>query len=182
MQSIKQTSSRHLIAATISLLCVGVATGAEPAHKAILSGYRDSAAGERLMAADYRAVIEELAPHRFAYWKDAVAASTNLCVAYTMTRAWVSAQSACDEAVRLARLEELGSDLYERQARDQQVALAYSNRAVLDWLQSKRDSAAADMQRAYSLSPQSEFVSQNLALLAGVNTAQVSPRVGNDRS
>jgi hypothetical protein len=182
MSLIKRKSTRAVCAA-VALALTGVAAqAAEPAHKVMLSGYEDSVGGASLMAGDYQAVIAQLAPHGFTFWKDAVAASTNLCVASIMTKSWDGAQRACDEAIKYARLQDLGSDLYQREVRDEQVALAYSNRAVLHWLESQPQSAAADMARAQSLSPQSQFVSQNVARLGAVNTAQAMGVAAANRS
>jgi hypothetical protein len=48
---------------------------------------------------------------------------------------------------------------------DEQVALAYSNRAVLAWLEHRAASAADDMEKARALSPDAAFVAYNLTTL-----------------
>lgn len=44
-------------------------------------------------------------------------------------------------------------------------ALAYSNRAVLEWISSDEAAARKDLAKAQKVAPQSDFVAQNLAAL-----------------
>jgi len=153
------------IGALAALFFAAGACGAEESHKAVLSAYTNGAAGASLLAGDYASVIRRLNGHGAAFHEDVVAGSTNLCVAFIMTRHWEAAQAACDEALALAQLHGGGPTLYTRRDHDEQIALAYSNRAVLHWLQSQRDSAASDIAKAQALAPQASFVSQNVAVL-----------------
>lgn len=138
-------------------------------HKLVLSGYEDDAAGAQLLAGRYGAVIEKLAHHGRAFTDDEVAASTNLCVAYIMTAKWDAAHAACDEAIALASLDVPQPGALSLRAHNEQIALAYSNRAVLQWLEDHRASAADDLSKAKALSPDSEAVSQNLTMFGSVS-------------
>ncbi len=141
--------------------------------KLVLSGYGDRAAGATLLAGHYGTVIEELGGHGPSFARDAVAASTNLCIAYIMTARWSAAHPACDEAVALAALDVPERDLLSREMHGEQMAVAYSNRAVLHWLESRPASAAEDLSKARALEPGSEAVSQNLAALRSRSGAGV---------
>jgi hypothetical protein len=99
--------------------------------KLVLAGYIDAADGEQLFAGDYASVIEKLSPHRAEYSEDAVAASTNLCVAYIASGRLDEAHGACDEAIKAARLDQWGVSELEHTAHEDALSLAYTNRAVL---------------------------------------------------
>lgn len=131
-------------------------------HKLVLSAYQDAAEGTQLLAGHDEAVIEAIGPHGVRFAGDDVAASTNLCVAYIMTMRWDAARPACDAAVELAEGDVPEPDLISRELHLEQVAIAASNRAVLDWLQDHRASAADDPSRAKALAPAS-LVSQSPA-------------------
>jgi hypothetical protein len=138
------------------------------AGKIVLSGYADGVGGESLMAGDYAAIIGKLGAHGVGFSLDPVAASTNLCIAYIMTHAWDKADGACDAAVRVAKLDQPTGTLYERAAHDRQVAIAYSNRAVLHSLEANPQQAASDLARAFALAPDSELITRNRAALPGI--------------
>ena len=117
-----------------SLLAASAAHADVEAGKLTLSGYMDAAAGEQLMAGDYAAVIGKLAPHSANFSADEVAASTNLCVAYVATGKFDEAHSACDEAIKMARLDQFSSTVIERLSHQDALSVAYANRAVLNKL------------------------------------------------
>ncbi|MEJ0008013.1 MAG: hypothetical protein WDM77_17015 [Steroidobacteraceae bacterium] len=123
------------IAATL-LLAAQAHADVEPG-KLTLSGYIDAAAGAQLVAGNYAAVIDQLAPHSIHFTQDEVAASTNLCVAYVAAGKLAEAHGACDEAIKLASLDQTGMTLAEHLAHQDAVALAYANRAVLSKLSGK---------------------------------------------
>lgn len=155
------------------------AQAADPPAAAVLSAYENSAGGRAVLAGDYAGAIAELAGHGASYRLDAVAASTNLCVAYVMSRQWDEAHAACDEAVMTARLDETYSPtLYARGVHAQEVALAYCNRAVMHWLAAQPESAASDLARARALAPTSAFVARNLEAVAHAPGARVALRHG----
>lgn len=169
-----------LLTATARAATHDTARTREAAHpKLVLSAYEDRAAGANLLAGRYGAVIEELGSHGMRFASDEVGASTNLCVAYIMTGSWSTAHSACDEALELAKHDSLDPDLPSRRTHAEQIALAYSNRAVLDWLEHRQASAAADLSKAKALAPGSPFLSENLAALASRSGAGVLAAAGD---
>lgn len=166
----KRTTPR-LLAAAAALLVGASANAGQAASHAVLSGYADTVAGEALRANDYALIIEQLGARGAQYARDPVGASTNLCVAYIMTHEWQHADTVCDEAIRMAKLDSPSGTLYERINHDERVALAYSNRAVLRSLESHPQEAASDLAKAHSLAPSSDFVARNLAALAAAPSA-----------
>ncbi len=140
-----------------------------PVHKLVLSGYAEGADGSNLRAGRYDAVIRRLAAHGAPFFADEVSASTNLCVAYIMTRHFKAAHSACDEALRDAELDVADPTIFSRMLRNEEVAIAYSNRAVLKAVEGQPVSAADDMAKARALS-QSDFVSENLGAVGELST------------
>lgn len=136
------------------------------APKAMLTVYAEGVEGPTVMQGRYADVIAHLSEHPRHFAEDAVSASTNLCVAYVMTRQWREAHDACDKAILMARLDARETVLYARTRHAEQMAIAYSNRAVLHWLEAQPADAASDMAHARSLAPKSQEVVQNLALLA----------------
>ena len=129
----KPKSSCVPLAAAIAatLLLTSQAHADVEAGKLTLSGYIDAADGEQLIAGDYAAVIDKLAPHSFDFTTNRVAASTNLCVAYVAAGKLAQARTACDEAISVARLDQSGEDLLERLSHHDALSVAYANRAVL---------------------------------------------------
>jgi hypothetical protein len=114
-----------------TLLAASAAHADVEAGKLTLSGYIDAAAGVQLMAGNYAAVITQLAPHTTDFTADEVAASTNLCVAYVATGKFDEAHNACDEAIKIARLDVIGGSMVERLSHQDSLSVAYANRAVL---------------------------------------------------
>ena len=169
------------VAALVSIFCAAgayapamqaadaPASVAQP--KMVLSAYVDAADGENLLAARYDAVIATLGSHGQHFKQDALAASTNLCVAYIMMHRWGEANPACDEAVQFAKLELPEMAQFPFHSHDVHVAAAYSNRAVLESLEHRSMRAADDLAKARALAPDSEFVAQNLARLHAPLTA-----------
>jgi hypothetical protein len=126
-----------LAATAATLLAASAAHADVEAGKLILSGYIDAAAGEQLMAGNYAAVIDKLAPHSLDFGANEVAASTNLCVAYVATGKFDEAHTACDEAIKMARLDQFNYTVMERLAHQDALSVAYANRAVLTKLSGK---------------------------------------------
>jgi hypothetical protein len=54
---------------------------------------------------------------------------------------------------------------WARESDDEYLALAYANRAVMHWMSHDEASAQKDLSRARELSPQTDFVAQNIAAL-----------------
>jgi hypothetical protein len=132
LQLLKSVPLAAAIAATL-LMASAAHADVEPG-KLVLAGFTDAAEGDQLLAGDYSAVIQKLAPHSHEFNEDVVAASTNLCVAYVATGHLDAAHSACDEAIKLARLDSSGEPLLERMAHQDPLSIAYANRAVLSKL------------------------------------------------
>jgi hypothetical protein len=130
-------SIRHvpLAAAIAGTLLVAAAAHADvESGKLVLSGFTDIAAGDQLLAGDYAAVIQKLAPHSTDFNVNEVAASTNLCVAYVASGRLGEAHTACDEAIRMARWDDSTVTLWERLSHHDALSIAYANRAVLNKL------------------------------------------------
>ncbi len=114
-----------------SLLVASAAHADVEAGKLTLSGYIDAADGAQLIAGNYAAVIDQLAPHTTTFNANDVAASTNLCVAYVATGKFGEAHAACDEAIKMARRDQFTRSLLERLDHQDALSIAYANRAVL---------------------------------------------------
>ena len=131
LQPLKKLRKPLAAALAATLLVGSVAHADTEPGKLKLAGFVDAAQGTELIAGDYAAVIDRLAPHSFAFEADEVAASTNLCVAYVAMGRLDEAHDACDEAITMARLDQWGETLDERVAHDNEMAIAVANRAVL---------------------------------------------------
>jgi hypothetical protein len=132
LQILKSRRGMPLVATLAATLLVSSAAHADvESGKLTLSGYIDAAVGEQLMAGNYDAVINKLAPHMSDFTSDEVAASTNLCVAYVATGKLAQAHQVCDQAITMARLEQPAATLLERLAHRDALSVAYANRAVL---------------------------------------------------
>jgi hypothetical protein len=175
----KSRAGPKALAAALASALLAAAAHAGAAHrKLVLSGYESSVGGASLLAGHYDRVISELGSRGASFAQDEVAASTNLCVAYIMTRRWDAAHPACDEAIAIAEMDVSGPTIFSLQVHDGQVALAYSNRAVLELLEERPAGAADDLSRARALSPGSEIVSQNTATLESGSGAGVLAAMG----
>ncbi|HEX3838232.1 MAG TPA: hypothetical protein VHW25_14810 [Steroidobacteraceae bacterium] len=131
LQLLKSLRHVPLAAAVAGTLLVASAAHADAeSGKLVLSGYSDAAAGEQLLAGDYATVIQKLAPHATDFNVNEVAASTNLCVAYVASGRLDEAHDACNEAIKLARLDDF-TPVQERLAHQDPLSIAYANRAVL---------------------------------------------------
>ncbi len=147
-----------------ALLAGSAAQGADQPNKFVMTAFEKAPGGDSIVAGNYQAAIQETMR---AESTDTPIA-TNQCVAYTMSAQFDAAQKACDTAVKsaLADRRNLGpTQLWDQQRLSQTLAIAYSNRSVLDWL--SHDSAAArrDLSMAGSAAPQTPVVTQNLSAL-----------------
>ena len=128
----------------------------------VLASFVDSTGGKALVMGRTERAIEQI------YAKRAVQTSplalTNLCVAHTVLRQWTEARDTCDAAVALAsanRTKLMFRPGVSRTQLDTAASMAYSNRAVLNWL--TRDALAAqnDLARARDISPKAFYVTRN---------------------
>lgn len=132
LQLMKSVQRLPLAAAVATTLLMASAAHADvESGKLVLAGFTDAADGDQLLAGDYAAVIQKLAPHTAEFSNDEVAASTNLCVAYVAAGHFDAAHAACDEAIKMARLDEFSRTLAERISHQDPLSIAYANRAVL---------------------------------------------------
>jgi len=93
---------------------------------------------------------------------------------FAKTKQFEAARAACDKAVHEAEHEKASLPSYQYWARSLEndyVAVALSNRAVLHWMTSDSEAAAADLKRAEELSPKSDFVLRNKSALEYSQTA-----------
>jgi len=156
-----------LAVATTSLLLGSAAQAGE--HNFVLTAYTNGRGGEALISGDYDAAGKALGfkPTLSAF--DSSTNSNNRCVSLTVTKQWDAARAACNKAVSDAERERTSLPATENWARTMEndyVAVALSNRAVLHWMADESDAAAADLERAQTLSPKSAFIQRNKAALA----------------
>jgi hypothetical protein len=140
----------------------------ESTHSFVLTAYSNGTGGEELISGNYAAAAESLSHRHTPYSLDASTISNNRCVALALTKQWDSARVACDRAVRDAQQERTLLPSYQywgRKLKDDYLAVALSNRAVLHWLSSDSTAAASDLKRAEALSPKADFVARNRAAL-----------------
>ena len=178
MRSYSRNSRRNYsalgVAAAISLLLGSAVQAGESAHSFVLTAYSNGTGGEELISGNYAAAAEALSHRNNRYSLDASTTSNNRCVALSLTKQWDSARTACDQAVRDAQQEKALLPTYEywgRKLKNDYLAVALSNRAVLHWLSSDSAAAATDLKRAEALSPNSDFVARNRAALEYSRTA-----------
>ena len=141
---------------------------AQGSHRFVFTAYTDVAGGAEVVAGRYRAALEELSGDPSSMALDPSAVETNRCIAYSMTLQRQKAHAACDAAVRAASTQRnLPSAWWRRshESDDDYLALAYANRAVLEWMSSDEAAARKDLAEAREIAPQSGFVAQNLAAL-----------------
>jgi hypothetical protein len=180
MKTAREISTTGLLARVTvlaSILFVSAAYADGPDKKLVLSVYSGTPGADSALTGNYAATIDKLGLRGVYFQRDAVAGSTNLCVAYIMTQKWDAARSACDEAVSRARATDPDNMFYSGSGHQAKVALAYSNRAVLNWLQNRPEKAVNDVTRAHSLAPRSDFVSQNWTVLNGKSESPGGPAI-----
>ncbi len=162
------TTHKHL---TIPLIALAAAAGAFISGHADaggapfeMSAYTNSPGGPEIMAGDYAAAIAAAKCGVSGFDSTSLlVGATNLCVAYTVRRAFEKAVTACNEAVTLAASEE--SDLLGRPHEGPASAKALSNRGVLRALMGRPAAAAADFHKAMALGGSWPAPSRNLAHL-----------------
>jgi len=176
MRSSSRNSREHSsvlgLAAAVSLLLGSAAQAGE--HSFVLTAYSNGKGGTQLLSGDYDAAGKALQFHPTLSAFDGSTNSNNRCVAFAKTKQFEAARTACDKAVREAEHEKATLPSYQYWARSLEndyVAVALSNRAVLRWMTSDSEAAAADLKRAAELSPKSDFVLRNKSALEYSQTA-----------
>lgn len=162
----------HAQAVSLGILTTALivsAAAAETSDPFVFVAYSNRTGGEKLASGDYgnaaHAVLGQAASSAMS---DPQALDTNRCVAYTMTKQLDKARRACDAAVQDAQGADGSMLSWSPQARrqsDAAAAVAYSNRAVMHWLDADLRAAGADLAKAQALAPQASFVVRNLAAL-----------------
>lgn len=171
--------SRALGAALVLTLVSGAAL-AHGAHQFVFTAYSDAAGGADILTGRYRAALEELKSHPGEVDLGPSLTNTNRCIAYAMTLQWQEARAACDAAVHAAndqrKLTPAWSS-WERMSDEDYLAVAYANRAVMEWMSDDYGAARKDLAEAQALSPQADFVARNVvALEAHDAVAQANTR------
>jgi hypothetical protein len=154
------------LGAGAALMLLSGAALADGAHRFVFTAYSDAAGGAAVVAGRYQAALRELANHRDIMDLDPSAANTNRCVAYSMTLHWQEARAACNAAVHTAAEEQLRAQAsWLPSSNTEGLAVAYANRAVVNWLSHDDAAAREDLAKARELSPHAAFVAHNLAAL-----------------
>jgi hypothetical protein len=130
-----------------------------------LSYYSDWPGGKELAAQDYTAAIAAASAVGVGtHSTTALVGATNLCVAYTMTKAFREAVESCEAAVSLAR--QFDGPVARTASRSDATARALSNRGVLRALSGDVAGAAKDLQLAARREGTWKAPERNLAYLA----------------
>lgn len=168
------------IAVAATVLAGYAAHAAEQPRTFELTAFSNGTAGSALVAGDYSNAVQQLNSH--AHPLDSDSLNTNRCVAYVVTRQLEAAHAACNAAVRDAQqaLTTLPMSLsYARSEYRGYLALAYSNRAVMNWLLNDSASAQSDLKKAEAVAPKAAFVARNLTALHSHSTVaqiKVAPK------
>ena len=168
---------RTLQLAVAAAALAGSAAYADEVGHFELTAFSNGTAGAALTSGDYNTAIGQLQRlHTFAN----ETTNTNRCVAYVVTRQVESARVACDAAVREAQQDIASMPVSMSWARSDYrdyLAVAYSNRAVLNWILNDTRAAQSDLKKAAAVSPKATFVARNeTALETHAKVARVSLR------
>jgi Flp pilus assembly protein TadD len=153
------------LSAGIAALLLAGQSMADPAPAAYnMAVIQDDAYGLTVMSGNYAKGIARI--NSFASKRaKSFAVQNNLCVAYTMTKDFDNAASACEAALTVSekygKVTDIPINTYT--ARDQ--ALAYSNRGVLRAVTGDHDGAKQDFEYASRLSKRFDAATNNLARL-----------------
>jgi hypothetical protein len=170
---IHRNTGRRAAAVSLGILtAIAIVAHAETPDPFVLVAYSNRAGGQPLTRGNYDHAAQAVRSEDTGALADPQALDTNRCVAFAMTQQLGQARVACDAAVRAA--QQSGSPSWSPQARQQSAlsaAVAYSNRAVLDWLEAQPAAAQRDLHRAQALAPEAAFVARNMtAMRAHQNT------------
>jgi tetratricopeptide (TPR) repeat protein len=169
----KSSIALRLAVAASLMFTAAASQAAEPVARPVLTGYSDTVGAEALQSGEYKSMVAEVARFKDAPTVSPTAYSTNLCVGFIASRQMDEAQKACDSAVRAAKRERTQSSSWmvtSRKAYNEQIAIAYANRAVMYYLSNKPEKAAEDLVKAESLAPSAGYVTRNLAAMSTNNT------------
>jgi hypothetical protein len=173
----KATQALHLAFAA-ALLAGSAAHAADQPRNFELAAFSNTLAGDSLVRGNYDAAFQQLAIDAHSLTASPATIATNRCVTLIMTHKFEEAHAACNAAVSAAKLEIVTmpvSMTWDRQEFRDYLALAYSNRAVLDYLTNDTIAATADLKKAESVSPKAGLIARNLTVLQSHNAvAQVA--------
>jgi hypothetical protein len=164
----------------VSALLACVACAEHQPRSLVMTVYSDGAGGKSVARGRYSAAIAEINLHKRTLDLYPSINSTNLCVAYSMTQQWTAAQRACNAAVSEARAEQASMPSWSDGTparRNEHIAAAYANRAVLHWLSQDTDGAASDLAMAKEFASKADFVARNVAVLSAKDTAGTQDNV-----
>jgi len=168
---------RTLQLAVVAAVLAGSVAYADEARNFELTAFSNGPAGAALTSGDYNTALVQL---QRAHGLDSDTTNTNRCVAFSVTRRLEEARAACDAAVRDAQMQLASMPVSMAWARADfrdYLAVAYSNRAVLDWILNDTHAAQSDLKKAAAVSPKAAFVAQNeTALESHAKFARVSLR------
>jgi Flp pilus assembly protein TadD len=135
-----------LSSVTLAALASVVSTSAVSAeHRYEMTFYDARPGGAEIVSGDYDAAIAAARRGQALDADSRLVAATNLCVAYTVQRAFAEAEKSCGYAVNLA----ITADRRPRLRRGESAgAKALSNRGVLRALRGDAERAFADFRRA----------------------------------
>lgn len=142
--------------------------------------YSNGLGSQEILRGRYEAALAQIETSRGVDEAMRFEAATNLCVAQMMAGRFESARTACDAAVKSARASAIATPTWGPPAggaHQEDVAVAYANRAVLHWLTDDAQGAANDLAQAKRLSSKADFVTRNVtALLSSHSTVtQIQP-------
>ena len=164
------------LALAAALLVGSAAHAADEPRTFELTAFSNGTGGEAIVSGKYDIAVSELSAHAHAL--DSESTSTNRCVAYVVTHQVEAARTACDAAVREAQQAVTSMPVSMSWARSDYrdyLALAYSNRAVLNWMANDTTAAQSDLKKAAAVAPKAAFVARNLTALQSHSTvAQVA--------
>lgn len=173
-QQNRDKSSIALRLATAAAFAFAAAAAqADSLARPVLTGYSDTVQSDALQPGEYKSMVAEVERYKSAPTITPTAYATNECVTYIAARQMDAAQKACDAAVRNAKRErtQLSSwAVSTRKAYNEQIAIAYANRAVMYYLSNDPEKAAQDLMKAEELAPSAEYVTRNLAALSAKGT------------
>jgi len=173
----KATQALHLAFAA-ALLAGSAAHAADQPRNFELAAFSNTLAGDSLVHGNYDAAFQQLTIDSHSLTASPATIETNRCVTLIVTRRFEEAHKACDSAVSAAKLEIVSMPVsmsWARQEYRDYLALAYSNRAVLNYVTKDMAAAAADLKKAESVAPKAELVARNLTVLQSHNAvAQVA--------
>lgn len=124
---------------------------------------------------DYQATVQHVEMSPITY-STVFSHAINLCVAYTLAQDFGSAEAACDRAVTLTRRQMRLR--YGGKAAKGMLAVALSNRGVLNALLQQKVAASADFTEASKIDRRASPASENLVRLdqgPAMAVATVSP-------